>query len=1057
MRNNKTFAFISVSIAVVLAGCTLDPPREFGQSCEKIQFIWANGEAPVTPEQNKGYKFYFNNHVCPPNAPFCMTMIGDQIDDEVLENMHFCSDRRESCPTDAHSSSHPSGGSCKRDTPKSCGIHEENCENDANGVEKAYCVDMPGGKECQPISCLESFALLDNACKSGNQCCGDYCKNCPQTEASHLCYPLEDGVTMECGNPCPDYASLACNGVCVDPMSSLTFCGSTDCQMHRCSNEPGWRSGNCIKGKCQASSCITGYHLVKGNPDYCEADTTEICGNQMRNCSVIAKSTATECVAGHCRALECENNLYAYDDSCIEIQVVQCGAVQCRPHQICNPETLTCDCEPGYTDCYGDCFDLTSNAYHCGACNTICQRQIPNGQNQCTNSTCTYKCDSGYQYDETTKSCEQQAITCHTGYHPNGSECEPDSLENCGKHGRSCDVENALNTCNQGKCEFECDPGYHKDENRCAPDSVDDCTDGETRCDENHSPQICEGGAWNACSPHICDENMCIECANNQHIYDGACEDDSIEHCGSHETQCSAPEHGTATCTNATCDFTCDGDYTKSGSICIESSSYCASSNATRCVNSGTSGKMQKCTDNKWIDQEPCSSSHSCNSSGTACGECTDNSKQCSGRTPQICTKGAWQANGSCTDAQICKDGSCQKCGSDQHVYENICEDDSTSNCGAHDNTCRKPANGYSDCINGVCDYFCNGNGYYFDGTNCVRDESYCDYDNTLLCENDGTTGKLYRCYDHEWEYEDTCSNKYSCKRYGAECGDCINGETRCNYTMPQTCKNGEWKDDSSCSTECIKNSYDVTDHGDICVATSCKSSYMVGITGESCIYKSYTSYTGCESYEAAAPLSTFYDISDSHWGAAAAQALLNHGITSGCGTAGGQPQFCPDCSIKRWEAAIFLKRALELSDYTPSTDSFSDVSIDMELEKQSADTSAAAYRAIERLVKNGYIPKGMDKFNPEAALTRAEGAALLVRAFEMTQTPPSTPSFPDVPKSHWAYQYVEALKNQCMISGIDTGSGNYIFSPDEQMTRIQFALILARLSCYVSSCEWCI
>ena len=104
----------------------------------------------------------------------------------------------------------------------------------------------------------------------------------------------------------------------------------------------------------------------------------------------------------------------------------------------------------------------------------------------------------------------------------------------------------------------------------------------------------------------------------------------------------------------------------------------------------------------------------------------------------------------------------------------------------------------------------------------------------------------------------------------------------------------------------------------------------------------------------------------------------MDNGITSGCGFDGNpeQPLFCPDCSIKRWEAAIFLKRALGLSDYNPSTNSFSDVSIDMVLDKQSAATSAAAYKAIERLVQRGYIPKEMDKFKPEAALTRAEAAA---------------------------------------------------------------------------------
>ncbi len=1047
MKTQKTSAFVSVSIAAALAGCTLESPRDFGQSCEKIQFIWANGDDPVTPEQNKGYKYYFNNHICPPNAPFCMTLMGGEINDEMLGDMHFCSDRRESCPSDSHSTSHPYDGSCERDTVSNCGNHDVNCEEREKGVAEAECINSPSGKACKPTSCIQTFALLDDTCRRGDQCCGSYCNDCTRLPSQPYCYTLEDMSTMACGASCPYNAELICNGVCIDATSSMAFCGSTNCDMHYCPDEPGWRSGSCIAGKCQASACATGYHLVEGDPDHCEPDTPKICGNKLRNCNEIAKATDAECVAGRCRAVECEAGTYAYDDTCIEIQVVQCGDIQCRPHQVCNPDTLTCECESGYTDCYGDCFDLTSNAFHCGGCNTICQRQIPNGQHQCVNSSCKFVCDSGYQFNETNKTCDQQTISCHTGYHANGVECEEDSIENCGKHGRSCDVENAQNSCNNGKCAFECDTGYHKDENRCAPDDITVC--GGAPC---NSTVIAHGTSFD-CLAGVCTVKSCD---SEFHVYNNTCEDDSAENCGTHDNHCSAPEHGTAICTDGSCDFTCDGDYTKSGDACIAAGSYCASNDATRCINSGTSGKMQKCTANNWTDQDACPSNHSCNSAGTACGECTDNAKQCSGRTPQICTKGAWQANGSCTDAQICKSGSCQNCDSNQHVYENKCEDDSTTNCGAHGNTCRKPANGYSDCISGVCDYFCNGNGYYFDGTNCVRDESYCDYDNTLLCENDGTTGKLYRCYDHEWEYEETCSNKYSCKRYGAECGDCINGKSRCEYTIPQTCKNGEWKDDSSCSTDCIEDSYDVTDHDDICVATSCRSGYSVGITGENCVSNSKIQYGGCESNEAATPHSTFYDISDSHWGAAAAEALLENNITSGCGTASGQPQFCPDCSIKRWEAAIFLMRAKGLSGYTPSTDSFSDVSIDMVLEKQSAATSAVAYGAIERLVQRGYIPKEMDKFKPEAALTRAEAAALLVRAFGETRTPPDTAYFYDVPTDHWAYKYVETLRNYCMITGIEDGS-RYKFAPDDQMTRIQFALILARMSCYVSSCEWCI
>jgi len=54
---------------------------------------------------------------------------------------------------------------------------------------------------------------------------------------------------------------------------------------------------------------------------------------------------------------------------------------------------------------------------------------------------------------------------------------------------------------------------------------------------------------------------------------------------------------------------------------------------------------------------------------------------------------------------------------------------------------------------------------------------------------------------------------------------------------------------------------------------------------------------------------------------------------------------------------------------------------------------------------------------------------------------PPATATFPDVPTSHWAFQYVEALA----ASGITQGYSDGTFRPTNPVTRAQMATFLAR------------
>jgi hypothetical protein len=77
----------------------------------------------------------------------------------------------------------------------------------------------------------------------------------------------------------------------------------------------------------------------------------------------------------------------------------------------------------------------------------------------------------------------------------------------------------------------------------------------------------------------------------------------------------------------------------------------------------------------------------------------------------------------------------------------------------------------------------------------------------------------------------------------------------------------------------------------------------------------------------------------------------------------------------------------------------------------------------------------------PNGHLTRAQMAAILVRAYDKLYTKPTTNvSFTDVKKTDWSYNDINTLAfNKITI----TGNGKY--RPNEQVTRSQFALLLKR------------
>jgi subtilisin family serine protease len=97
--------------------------------------------------------------------------------------------------------------------------------------------------------------------------------------------------------------------------------------------------------------------------------------------------------------------------------------------------------------------------------------------------------------------------------------------------------------------------------------------------------------------------------------------------------------------------------------------------------------------------------------------------------------------------------------------------------------------------------------------------------------------------------------------------------------------------------------------------------------------------------------------------------------------------------------------------------------------------------------ITKGCNPPQNDKFCPEDVVTRAQMAAFIIRAIEGEPTNyNANPYFADVPSTHWAFKYVQRVKERGIAQGYP---GTNLYGPEDNVTREQMAkmLIMALVS----------
>ncbi|MGG0261795.1 S-layer homology domain-containing protein [Bacillus mycoides] len=149
-----------------------------------------------------------------------------------------------------------------------------------------------------------------------------------------------------------------------------------------------------------------------------------------------------------------------------------------------------------------------------------------------------------------------------------------------------------------------------------------------------------------------------------------------------------------------------------------------------------------------------------------------------------------------------------------------------------------------------------------------------------------------------------------------------------------------------------------------------------------------------------------FTDVPKDHWSKDAIDYLAAAGIYKGYGTFGFGD------NITRGQVASLVNRHLGLIADDKQGNMFSDITNHM-FEK---DIKAIAQAGI-------MTGDGTGAFRPDDALNRYEMAVVLQKAFQLNSK--GQENFKDVPKGHWAYESVNAVRSNRISQGDESGNFN--------------------------------
>jgi hypothetical protein len=169
-----------------------------------------------------------------------------------------------------------------------------------------------------------------------------------------------------------------------------------------------------------------------------------------------------------------------------------------------------------------------------------------------------------------------------------------------------------------------------------------------------------------------------------------------------------------------------------------------------------------------------------------------------------------------------------------------------------------------------------------------------------------------------------------------------------------------------------------------------------------------------------------FSDLPDTQWAYSYISYLYCRGVVSGF----SDGTFRPNAGSTRGQFAKMIVLGFSWVPYDPLYPTFTDVA-----------PGSTYYTYIESAHQHGVIggyPDG--HFRPNNPVTRAQVAKMVVLGRGWPLVTPTSPTFTDVPSSHWAFSFIETATSHGVVSGFDDG----LFRPDQPVSRAQLAKMVA-------------
>ncbi len=185
-----------------------------------------------------------------------------------------------------------------------------------------------------------------------------------------------------------------------------------------------------------------------------------------------------------------------------------------------------------------------------------------------------------------------------------------------------------------------------------------------------------------------------------------------------------------------------------------------------------------------------------------------------------------------------------------------------------------------------------------------------------------------------------------------------------------------------------------------------------------------------------------FSDLASEHWARPAAETLYRHCMIDACGD---EPlSFCPDDNASRIDFAQGLAGSQQLM-APDEPESCCRPGVVANADPMFADMPEGTDRTLAaRLLAEEGISQGCasdpQMFCGSCTLVRAEAATLLFNTLGIEASPPTSPTFADVPPEHPHFVAIEALAAANLVSGCGDG----LFCPDRALRRSEAASLIA-------------